>query len=264
MSTPILRRLLPFPSGGAASVGVPQILDELACERRRREQAEPGRARPTVLLNMASTADGRASVDGRAGPIGDRADSELLHGLRTLVDGLLVGAGTVRVEGYARLLRGEDDRRSRRERGLAEELPMFIVSASLDVTPQNAPMLAEPRAEVTILTPSAGLLGPCAAKVRYVRCERDGKLDLAAALRRMRSELGVRTLLCEGGPHLAAELIRARLVDDLFLSLAPKLAGGEEHLRILAGGELDPPLSLQLVEVHEHDCSVFLRYRLGG
>ncbi len=240
---------------------MPEILDEIASELAEREAASA--TRPTTLLNMASTADGRASVGGRAGPIGDRADSELLHGLRTLADGLLVGASTIRIERYARLLRGDEDRRMRRERGLAEELALFVVSASLQLTPQSMPLLAQPRAQVTILTPSAGLLGPCAAEVRYVRCERDGRLDLPAALGRLRSELGVRTLLCEGGPHLAAELIRARLVDDLFLSLAPKLAGGEEHLRMLAGGELDPPLSMQLVGVHEHEGSLFLRYRLG-
>lgn len=240
-----------------------EILDELVSQAQQREARKPPSRRPHVLLNMASTADGRASVDGRAGPIGDRADSELLHGLRTVADGLLVGAGTVRAERYARLLRGPEDRLLRRKHRLPEELSAYIVSASLRLDQESVPLLGEPQARVTLITPSLATLADCAASLRYLRCARDGEVDLEAALRRMRSEHGVRTLLCEGGPRLAAQLVSAGLVDELFLSIAPKLAGGEEHLRILAGAELQPPHQLKLMSLHERESSLFLRYRLG-
>jgi 5-amino-6-(5-phosphoribosylamino)uracil reductase len=258
--------MFPFPSAGAdVDMSIDAFLDELAIEAHRRMQASSQRTRPHLLLNMASTADGRASVSGRAGPIGDRADSALLHGLRTIADGLLVGAHTVRVEHYARVLRGQQDRDARRDRGLSEQLRTFIVSGSLDITPQSVPLLAEPQAPVTVVTSSRqGELGECAAQVDYLRCESGGELDLPAALRRMHSEHGVHTLLCEGGPRLAGQMISAGLVDELFLSLACKLAGGEQHLRILAGPELDPPLQVQLASAYEHESSLFLRYRLGG
>ncbi len=55
---------------------------------------------------MVSTADGRASIAGRSGPIGNRADRELFHGLRTAVDAVMAGAGTVRAERYGRIVRG--------------------------------------------------------------------------------------------------------------------------------------------------------------
>lgn len=220
-------------------------------------------ARPHVLLNMASTADGRASVQGRAGPIGDRADSALLHGLRTIADGLLVGAGTARAEHYARVLRGEQDRQARRAYGRSAELPTFIVSGSMRLTPAEVPLLAEPRAPVTIITPAEQELARCPARPGYLRCQRDGKLDLGLALRRIHDEHRVGTLLCEGGPHLAGQLLAEGLVDELFLCLAPKLAGGEERLRIIAGNELDPPLRMELLALHEHESSLFARYRMA-
>lgn len=258
-----LRRLFPFPSGAGSSIGIAEILDELAAEAQRRATVQANGSRPYVLLNMASTADGRASVAGRAGPIGDAADSELLHGLRTIADGLLVGAGTVRVERYSRVLRGEHDRAARAVRGLPPELRTLIVSASLHLDPQGVPLLNEPQAPITIVTQSAKSLAPLPAQIGYLRCEHDGKLDLATALQRMRSELRICTLLCEGGPHLAAQLLQAGLIDELFLCLAPKLASGEQHLRILAGEDLDPPREMELVSLHEHESSLFLRYRLG-
>ncbi len=232
-------------------------------EARERDGRDAAGARPYVLLNMASTADGRASVQGRAGPIGDRADSALLHGLRTIADGLLVGAGTVRAEHYARVLRGEQDRQARRAYGLSAELPTFIVSGSMRLAPEEVPLLAEPQAPVTVVTPAEQGLASCPAQPGYLRCRRGEELDLGLALRRIHAEHGVGTLLCEGGPHLAGQLLAEGLVDELFLCLAPKIAGGEERLRIVAGRELDPPLQMELIALHEHESSLFARYRLA-
>jgi riboflavin biosynthesis pyrimidine reductase len=260
----VLRRLLPFPSGGGGAIAISEILDELADQTQQRDAAGKDQERPYVLLNMASTADGRASVDGRAGPIGDRADSALLHGLRTVVGGLLVGAQTVRAEHYARVLRGEEDREARRTHGLSGELPTFIVSRSMNLTPREVPLLAEPQQPVTIITPTSEEIPPCPADPGYLRCDRSGALDLSLALRRIGSEHGVRTLLCEGGPHLGCQLVAAGLVDELFLSLAPKLAGGSEPLRILVGAEIAPPLQMELIALYEHASALFVRYRLTG
>src|SRR5207302_3373559 len=80
-------------------------------------------------------------------------------------------------------------------------------------------------ARVVILTASEAGLPAHAATVEYVRASRDGSLDLARALEELRERFGVRTLLCEGGPHLNSHLLLAGVVDELFLSLAPKLAG---------------------------------------
>jgi riboflavin-specific deaminase-like protein len=219
-----------------------------------------------VALNMISTADGRATLSGRSGAIGGEADRQLFHGLRTVVDAVMAGAGTLRAERYGRIVRDPAAREARRERGLDEEPLACIVSGRLALD-KKIPLLSDPGARVAIVTASeASLSAACRAQIEYVRCVREGELDLAAAMRELRGRFGVRTLLCEGGPHLNAHLLAAGLVDELFLSLAPTLAGGDagsQSLRIVTGLDLDPPVAMELVSAHE-DCShLFLRYRLA-
>lgn len=265
-----LARLLgdPHRSGSGALTNSPtaaEVVEELGLWEARsargdeREQCE----HPYLILNMASTVDGRATIGGRSGPIGNRADHELFHALRTTVDAVLVGAGTVRAEHYGRLVRTNSARELRRARGLAEEPLACIVSASLALPAQEIPLLTDPAARVAILTPSPSSLAECAGEAHYIRCAREGHLDLPAALGELRRE-GVRTILCEGGPHLNAQLLAGGLVDELFLSLAPKLAGGDaagESLRIVSGGELQPPVELELLGALESEGQLLLRYR---
>jgi riboflavin-specific deaminase-like protein len=254
-------RLLPVPP---ATLSVEAVLDGLNLQERASEQDRPSHQRPYVLLNMVSTLDGRATLAGRSGSIGNEADRALFHGLRTTTDAVMAGAGTVRAERYRALIRDEPARSLRRERGLAEDPLACIVSGRLALGP-DIPLLKDPSARVAILTASAASLTDCAAQIDYVRAEREGLLDLPSALGELRTRLGVRTLLCEGGPHLNAQLLAAGLVDELFLSLAPKLAGGDttsEVLRILAGADLTPPVELELVSVLENESHLFLRYRI--
>jgi riboflavin-specific deaminase-like protein len=252
-------RLLP----PAAAADALEIADGLELQARARAQP----TRPYLILNMISTVDGRASVGGRSGPIGDRADRELFHALRASVDAVMVGAGTVRVERYGRIIRDEATRRRRSEQGLGPEPLACIVSGRLSL-PADLPLLADPAAHVVVLTASAASLPNAAARVEYVRAAHDGRLDLLAANTELAERFGVRTLLCEGGPHLNAELLQAGLVDELFLSLSPKLAGGEdatgEALRIVAGAQFREPLELELLGVLESGSSLFLRYAVGA
>jgi riboflavin-specific deaminase-like protein len=219
--------------------------------------------RPYVILNMISTADGRASIGGRTRAIGGPADRELFHGLRAAVDAVMVGAGTLRAERYGRIIRDQRRRRLRREQGLTEEPLACVVSDSLDLSPE-IPLLAEPSARVVILTSSEASLGDCTARVEYVRSTRHGVLDLGAALATLRERFAVTLLLCEGGPHLNVTLLAAGLADELFLTLSPRLAGGDggDSLRILAGPELQPAVELALVGALCSDSEVFLRYRV--
>jgi riboflavin-specific deaminase-like protein len=222
-----------------------------------------------VLINMVATADGRASIGGRSGPIGGRGDRELFHALRAAVDAVLVGAGTVRAERYGLLVRDEARRLLRLERGLAEQPLACIVSAALDLPP-DIPLLADPAARVAVLTPSAsGEIPGGSAAVEYVRAGVDGTLDLPAALAELRERFAVRTVLCEGGPRLNGALLAAGLVDELFLSLAPKLGGGgiadaEAARRIIEGPGFDRPVELELLEVLRDGSELLLRYGVGA
>jgi riboflavin-specific deaminase-like protein len=253
-----LQRLLP----PHPPTTVERIVDELDLTK---PTAAGSPSRPYVVLNMVSTVDGRASLGGRSGGIGGSADKELFHGLRTVVDAVMAGAGTVRAERYGRLVRDERKRKLRAERGLAEEPLACVVSGRLALD-EGIPLLADPQAHVAIVTSSpASLPKECRAGIDYVRAAREGTLDLPGAMSQLHNRFGVRTLLCEGGPHLNAQLLAAGLVDELFLSLSPMLAGGDavsETLRILSGPELDPPVALELVGALEHDSHLFLRYRV--
>jgi riboflavin biosynthesis pyrimidine reductase len=214
---------------------------------------------------MVATVDGRATLRGRSAPLSGPADRELFHALRTPVDAVLVGAGTVRTERYGRLIRQQARRRLRVQRDLPPEPLACIVSRSLHLD-GDIPLLCEPAARVLVLTASAGELPPSAAEVGYVRAERDGELDLAAALASLNERHSVRTVLCEGGPHLARELLVEGLIDELFLSISPRLAGGDPPgggaMRILAGAELDRPVELALLGALESDSHLFLRYEV--
>jgi riboflavin-specific deaminase-like protein len=255
----MLRRLL--------EPGDPTTVQQLMDELELPTHGIGSRSRPYLVLNMVSTADGRATLGGRSGAIGNRADKELFHGLRTTVDAVMAGAGTVRAERYRRLVRDERRREIRRERGLTEEPLACIVSGRLALN-SEIPLLADPGARVAIVTTSeASLPDECSAEIDYIRATREGALDLPSAMSELHERFGVRTVLCEGGPHLNSQLLAAGLVDELFLSLSPKLAGGDamsETLRILSGPEIDPPAALDLLAALEHESHLFLRYRVAS
>ena len=185
-----MQRLLPDPA--------PTTVDEQLDSYRPWEEAHA--ERPFVAMNFAATVDGRAAIGGRSGPIGSDADTAMLSGLRTRFDAVMIGAGTMRAEGY-----GEIGRR------------LVVVES-----------------------------GP------------DGRVDLAALLRSLREE-GVRALLCEGGPTLHGALQALGLVDELFLTIAPKLTGGGAP-RILEG-DLPAPADLELAWLLEEEDELFARYR---
>jgi riboflavin biosynthesis pyrimidine reductase len=227
------------------------------------ERPDGPQPRPRILLNMVSTVDGHATLRGRSGPISSVIDRAMFHALRAPADAVMAGAGTIRTERYGRLIRSPETRALRGHRGLSPEPLAVVVTASLNIDP-TVPLLAEEESRLVLLTPSERELEGARASVSYVRCERNGQLDLAAAMQELHDRFGVRLLLCEGGPHLACELAAASLLDELFLCLSPRLGGGDRGahaaLRILAGPELEPPVELALLNALESDAQLFLRY----
>ncbi len=219
-------------------------------------------ARPRLLLNMVETADGRATLSGRSGPVSGPADRELFHALRACSDGVLVGGGTVRAERYGRMLRDESLRALRERRGMPPQPLACIVSGRLALG-EEIPLLRDPESHVVVLTTSEASLPEFGAQVEYLRTP-GPQLDLPAAIAELAGRYSLASVLCEGGPHLARELLAAGLLDELFLTISPLLAGGEPSagaaLRILAGIELDPPAGLELLGAVQAGSYLLLRY----
>jgi riboflavin-specific deaminase-like protein len=241
-----VKRLIPDPR----PVSVEEQLDSY----RPWEHAPEDR--PHVAMNFVVTVDGRATIAGRSGPIGSSTDTAMLAGLRTRFDAVMIGAGTMRVERYGRPIPKEDKRERRERSDLPHDPLMVIVSGRLDL-PWDASLFTEGAGQVLVFTASEAEPPQTATPVGVVRHE--GAVDLAEAMRHLRRERGVRALLCEGGPRLHGQLQAAGLVDDLFLTIAPKLAGGGAP-RILEG-ELPEVAPLELAWLLEEEGELFARYR---
>jgi riboflavin-specific deaminase-like protein len=214
--------------------------------------------RPYVIANSVTSVDGRAAFQGVSGQLGDEGDLEVFRALRREVDAVLAGTGTLRAEQYGRILKIPESRERRRRRGLAPEPLAITLTRSGDV-PLDIPLFAEPEAEVVIFSGREIDVGDVAAAVEVVVLDPP---DLAAALRHLRAHHQVRLLLCEGGPSMLAALVRERLVDELFLTLAPQLTGGGTGPALTTGPELPELRGMQLAGVLERAGSLFLRYRL--
>jgi riboflavin-specific deaminase-like protein len=246
-----LRRLLPAPG----LVTAVEALDGLTFAELAPDH------RPYVVLNMVATADGAASVAHRTAPISNPADRQLFRELRAHVDAVMVGAGTVRIERYGRLVPDPQRRERRVARGLAPDPLAIIVSHRLGLTP-DLPLLADPHSRVVVITGSEAELAGCAAHVSYLRSAPGDEVDLAVMLTLLRLERGVRSVLCEGGPLLNTSLLPAGLIDELFLSIAPALAGRTGSLSIVGQAPLTQPVDLNLIWLLESEGQLFARYVL--
>jgi riboflavin-specific deaminase-like protein len=184
-------------------------------------RADVGRpTRPWVTVKLAQTLDGRiATATGDSQWISGEAALRLAHELRASHDAVLVGIGTV--------LR--DDPRLT-VRLVPGESPLRVVVDTALRSPLQCHLLSEEPARTVI----AAAEGACEARATAIR-ERgarilptrstpDGRLDLADLLGRLAAE-GVESLMVEGGACIVTSLLRARLVDRLVISVAPKLLG---------------------------------------
>jgi riboflavin-specific deaminase-like protein len=216
--------------------------------------------RPYLVVNFAVTVDGRAAIEGRSGPIGSRTDMEMLQMLRTRVDAVMIGAGTMRAERYGRMV-SDPERRARREHnGLASDALAVIVSGRLDL-PWDAPLFSEGVGEIVVFTTSEADPPDTETPMQVVRHQGPG-IDLVAAMRHLRVDRDVRALLCEGGPGLHSELQSLEMVDELFVTVAAKLAGGPEPRMI--EGDLPRRSEWELAWLLEEQGELFARYRRAG
>jgi riboflavin biosynthesis pyrimidine reductase len=210
---------------------------------------EPRPDRPSLAINMVATVDGRAAVNGSAVGIGSATDHHLMMELRAEADVVLHGAGTVRADPLsARVPR--DLVQQRVDRGLPPQPVGAIVTRSGKI-PTTHPYYES----ATIVYVCSD--NPVALEQPTVEVCRIGSIQevLADLARR-----GARRVLCEGGPTLNSALFDARLVDDVYLTLAPKLAAGPNPLTLINGPAFQPMLRLELRSLVEQEGELFLRY----
>jgi len=205
--------------------------------------------RPTLAINMVATVDGRAAVNGSAIGIGSAADHRLLFELRAEADAVMHGAGTVRADPLsARVPR--DLVQQRLERGQSPQ-PLGAIVTRSGHLPLPHPYYDSP----TIIYITSD--NPVAVDLPTVEiCRVQTVENVVADLGRR----GITRILCEGGPTLNAALFAARLIDDIYLTLAPKLGGGMEPLTLISGPRFEPLLRLELRSLVEREGELFLRY----
>lgn len=244
-----LHRLLPDPGTST--------LDELYAGLTLDDPA-PGRG-AHVALCMVASADGAVAVDGLSGGLGGEADLRALSRLRGANDVSLVGAGTVRDEGYVPLSGSAERQADRRARGLRHAPRLAIVTASGRLAP-DLEVFSNP-AELPIVLTSRGADRHALAAIKdraEVHVVADTDLDAATIVTAL-AELGLRRVLCEGGPRLNQVMLAGGRIDEVFLTVAPMLVGGPVPRIIF--GNTEVATQLTLVSAYEYGGDLLLRYR---
>ena len=213
-----------------------------------------------LRVNFVESIDGAATVDGRSGGMSGPADKRRFELLRRVADAVIVGAGTVRIEGYGPLRVSDASVAWRTAHGMSAHPVFVIVSRSLGLDPASR-IFTEARVRPVIITTAAP--GFAAERARFdavsdVIAVGDEQVDLHAAVEALRAR-GLARLLCEGGPALFGSLLAADLVDELCLTVAPQLNSGDA-MRIAQGAGATPR-DMQLVEVLSSGSELLLRYR---
>ncbi|MFF9897822.1 pyrimidine reductase family protein [Streptomyces longispororuber] len=226
--------------------------------------APDGGGVPGVWLraNMVSTLDGAAQHDGRSQPISCATDMRIFGTLRGLADAVVVGAETVRLEGY-RPARAREAFAARRAAASQPPAPAVVVlSAGLDLD-FSLPLFTEPLTPTLLVTgagaPADRMAAARAAGAEVVIAGEGTGAEPARVLRELR-ERGLTRLLTEGGPRLLGQFVAAGVLDELCLTVSPMLTAGGAQ-RISDGPGVHVPERFALTSVLEEGGFLFTRYR---
>lgn len=208
--------------------------------------------RPYTFINMVATADGKCLIGPRgstAKGVGSPTDQMLMRRLEELAEGIIIGAGTLRTSHViypAKAFRA-------------------VVTRSGDLPLENrfftdAPDKAIVFAPDTISAVTRGRI-ESAAQLRIAGKE---EVDVSRAVQILKDEFGIRLLLSEGGPQLNFDFFSAGIVDEFFLTLAPKIKGGAQLPTPVDGPGL-PEIQfvpMDLISLYRDESELFLRYRV--
>ncbi|MGC3022566.1 dihydrofolate reductase family protein [Brevibacterium sp. FAM 24630] len=217
-----------------------------------------------VTGHMVAGLDGTAAIHGRVGALSTAPDQELFRRMRQIADVVMVGAQTVRNEGYAPIRLSQDAQEQRRRGGQSAMPPVAVVSRSLGLDWSSSVFAAAPdHARTLVITCSKADPERLAAaeKAATVIIAGEDRVEPAAALQAL-AGLGHRVVLCEGGPRWLGELVAADRLDELCLSISPLMGGDPLPVSIAPSGAgiADFDLKSTMIE----DSTLFLRYEAAA
>ncbi|MGK5450481.1 pyrimidine reductase family protein [Streptomyces radiopugnans] len=227
------------------------------------ETGETGEtARPWLRGNMVASLDGAAHHGGRSQPLSSDADMRIFGVLRALADAVVVGAETVRREGYRPARRREAFAARREAAGQGSAPAIAVVSASLDLD-FSLPLFTEPLVPTLVLTGAAAPAGRQEAAREagavVVHAGEGAEVD-PARVPGLLAGHGHTRLLTEGGPRLLGRFAAAGVLDELCLTVSPRITAGNAA-RILDGPGFETPVEYELTSLLEEDGFLFSRYR---
>ncbi|MEO5920921.1 MAG: pyrimidine reductase family protein [Pseudolysinimonas sp.] len=209
-----------------------------------------------VRVNFVSSIDGAATRGGRSGGLSGPADKRLFELLRRVCDVVVVGAGTVRDEGYGPMRVSDASAAWRTANGRPPHPVFAIVTGELDLDPASPIFTKAPVRPIVLTTERATGVARFSdvADVVVAGCAQVDPAKAVAALR----ERGLTHVLCEGGPTLFGSFLAADAVDELCVTIAPSLEAGDS--RRIANGET-PPRDMRLATALRSGDTLLLRYR---
>ncbi|MHB0868759.1 MAG: RibD family protein [Chloroflexota bacterium] len=221
---------------------------------------------PHLAVNMVTSADGKATLGGKAYSIGSKLDHQVMRRVRMAADGVLVGAETLRRENVNPSVPIDlQDRRV--ARGMAPQPTAIVVTATADLPLDRTffRSTAFPRVVVTTRRAPQDRVALLEAHAKVIRAG-DEAVDLVLMMQLLSDQLGLRRLIVEGGPTLNSALFSEGMVDELFWTVAPKIIGGAAMRTMVEGRPLplDRIAQLQLVSLYHHESELFVRYRVAG
>ncbi len=222
--------------------------------------------RPYIVFNMVSSVDGKATTyAGQLTGFGSRPDRNLMKRLRSQVDAVLAGGGTLRHDAFIPTLPPE--LLEERQQHFDHPQPLgIVISSSGDLPKDHRFWDAGKDLRIVLLGENASPEAWLYEKAQVFRFPvQNQQIDLKQVLSMLYAKLGIKRLLIEGGATLNYALISQGLADELFLTLAPHIVGGVKNTSIIAGADYglgggDLP-KLKLRSLYHHDSELFLRYQ---
>lgn len=214
----------------------------------------PGRH---LRADFVVSIDGAAEIGGRSRPLGAPADRSAFMAMRAVADGVMVGAGTARIERYGPVKISQAAQTRRKERGQPEVPPLVLVSRRGLLSPDDTMFSGGYRPIVVTTGAALAEHSELVNLADVVECG-ETEVDLPTAFRNL-ADMGFERILCEGGPSLLNSLLSHDLVDEMCVTFSPLIAGAQ-HLRMSGDTPLAEPSRFHLDGLLEGDGLLLARY----